>query len=41
MPKTIGGLFMFAVTATIIVVVGTFIYNNVVTRAIAAVKKAA
>ena len=41
MPRTLGGLLGFAITATVIVIVGTFIYNNVVTKAIAMVRSKA
>lgn len=41
MPKTFGGLLGFAITATITVVVGTFIYNRLVAPLIAQVRKAA
>lgn len=30
MPRTLTGLFWFAVTATLTVIVGTYIYNKVV-----------
>lgn len=42
MPRTLGGLFMFAVTSTIIVIVGSFVYNRFVSPLVgAALKKAA
>ncbi len=41
MPRTLGGLFAFAITATLTVVVGTFIYNRVVAPLVAQIRKAA
>lgn len=41
MPRTLGGILGFVVTATLTVIVGTFVYNRFVAPAIAAVRKAA
>lgn len=41
MPRTLGGLFGFIITATITVVVGTMVYNRVVAPLIANFRKAA
>jgi hypothetical protein len=41
MPKSLGGLFAFAVTATIIVIVGSFIYSRVVSPLVAKVMQKA
>lgn len=41
LPRTLGGLLGFALTATLTVMVGTFLYNRFVAPAIGALKKAA
>lgn len=41
MPKTFGGLVGFVITATVIVIVGSFVYNRVVSPALAKFKAAA
>lgn len=41
MPRTLGGLFAFALTATLTVVVGNFIWNRVSPIISGALKKAA
>lgn len=41
MPRTLGGIFGFVLTATLTVVVGTFVYNRFVAPLIAQVRKAA
>jgi hypothetical protein len=41
MPRTLGGLFGFIITATITVVVGTLVYNKVVIPVLARFKAAA
>lgn len=41
MPRTLGGLFGFVVSAVVIVMVGNFVYSRVVAPALARVQKAA
>jgi hypothetical protein len=41
MPRTLGGLFGFAIMATVTVVVGTYIYNKLVAPLISGVLKKA
>lgn len=41
MPRTLGGLFAFVVTATLIVIVGSFVYSRVVGPVLAKVTGAA
>lgn len=41
MPKSLGGLIGFAVMATVTVVVGTFIYNRMVSPLIAQIRSKA
>lgn len=41
MPRTLGGLIGFAVTATLTVVVGNFIWNRFAAPLIASLRKAA
>ena len=41
MPKTLGGIVSFLVAATITVIVGTFVYNKLVSPLLAKMKQAA
>ena len=41
MPQTLRGLFMFAVMATLTVIVGTLVYNKIVTPMVNKLKAAA
>lgn len=41
MPRTIGGLVGFAITATLTVIVGTFVYNKLVAPMLARLRQAA
>ena len=41
MPRTFSGILGFAITATVTVIVGTFIYNKLVAPAVAKLRAAA
>ena len=41
MPRTLGGLVGFVITATLTVIVGSFVYNRFVSPLLASFKKAA